>query len=198
MPALRRRDFLKAAPASAIARRAQAAPGAMFISLNQSLLVSRIPWPDFARLAGRLGYGGADLNLDAAMKEGVDATRALFAEANIRPGVAGLPVPFSGEEAAFQAGLRRLDDAAKFIAAVDCPRMMAVLPPAADKPKPEMRKMVKDRLAAISEILLKSKVRLGLEFLGPLHLRTAKPHEFIWRMDETLAFAKECGPNIGL
>jgi len=24
------------------------------------------------------------------------------------------------------------------------------------------------------------------------------PHEFIWRMDEMLAFAKECGPNVGL
>ena len=45
---------------------------------------------------------------------------------------------------------------------------------------------------------MRSKVRLGLEFLGPLHLRTRAPHQFIWRMDEMLAFAKECGPNIGL
>ncbi|HEV2690033.1 MAG TPA: sugar phosphate isomerase/epimerase family protein, partial [Bryobacteraceae bacterium] len=57
---------------------------------------------------------------------------------------------------------------------------------------------LKDRLSEISEILLRAKLRLGLEFLGPLHFRTAQPHEFIWRMDEALEFSKECGPNIGL
>lgn len=75
---------------------------------------------------------------------------------------------------------------------------MAVMPPSSETPKVELRKIFKDRLAAISEILLRSKVRLGLEFLGPLHFRTRLPHEFIWRMDELLDFSKECGPNIGL
>ncbi len=75
---------------------------------------------------------------------------------------------------------------------------MTVLPPASATPKPEFRKLLKDRLSAISEVLLRHKVRLGLEFLGPLQFRTRQPHEFIWRMDEALAFAKECGPNIGL
>jgi sugar phosphate isomerase/epimerase len=31
-----------------------------------------------------------------------------------------------------------------------------------------------------------------------MYFHTRQPHEFIWRMDETLAFAKECGPNVGL
>src|SRR5688572_14800641 len=104
MPAsskLHRRGFLKGAAAAALASNpCLAAPGKMFVSMNGSLIVSRIPWPDFVRLAGRVGYSGADLNLDAAMKEGAEATRALFAEAKIRPGVAGLPVPIGGEEPA--------------------------------------------------------------------------------------------------
>ena len=41
-------------------------------------------------------------------------------------------------------------------------------------------------------------MRLGLEFLGPLHLRRAFPNEFIWRMPDMLEFAKECGSNVGL
>ena len=94
--------------------------------------------------------------------------------------------------------MKRLADAAPFLAAVNCPRLMTVLPPASATPKPEFRKLLKDRLSAISEVLLRSKVRLGLEFLGPLQFRTRQPHEFIWRMDEALAFASECGPNIGL
>jgi sugar phosphate isomerase/epimerase len=76
--------------------------------------------------------------------------------------------------------------------------MMAVLPPSSQTPKPEFRKIIKDRLVAIGETLARSNVRLGLEFLGPLHFRTRSPHEFIWRMDEALEFSKECGPNIGL
>ena len=64
--------------------------------------------------------------------------------------------------------------------------------------KGELRKRMKDHVSAISEVLQRSKVRLGLEFLGPLHFRKQSPHEFIWRMNETLEFAKECGPNIGL
>src|SRR6185437_9771426 len=44
----------------------------------------------------------------------------------------------------------------------------------------------------------RSHVRLGLEFLGPLHIRKAFRYEFIWQMNEMLAFAKDCGPNVGL
>jgi sugar phosphate isomerase/epimerase len=47
-------------------------------------------------------------------------------------------------------------------------------------------------------VLARSHVRLGLEFLGPLHLRRQEPYEFIWRMPEMLAFARECGSNVGL
>ena len=168
------------------------------MSLNGSLTNGKAPWPDFVRLAAKVGYGGADLDLNASMKQGVAATNSLYADSKIRPGVGNLPVQYTGEEAAFQAGLKNLSDAAPFLAAVNCPRLMAVLPPASATPKAEYRRIIKDRVSAISEVLLRSKVRLGLEFLGPLHFRTSQPHEFIWKMDEALAFARECGPNIGL
>jgi sugar phosphate isomerase/epimerase len=67
-----------------------------------------------------------------------------------------------------------------------------------DLPKSENRKLHLRRLKACADILARSHVRLGLEFLGPLHIRKAKPYEFIWRMNEMLEFAKECGPNVGL
>ncbi len=76
--------------------------------------------------------------------------------------------------------------------------MLGILPPSSQTPKIELRKIIKERLSAVSEILLRSKLRLALEFLGPLHFRTAQPYEFIWRMDEALEFSKECGPNVGL
>lgn len=192
-----RRDFTKAAAAIAAASRLRAA-GGMYLSMNGSLTGGRPPWPDFARLAARVGFDGVDVNLGGAMKDGLEATRALFAEIRIKPSNTNLPVSFGGAEDAFQSGMKKLDDAAGFAAAIGCPCMLVVLPPASQTPKAEYRKMMKDRTVAIAEVLRRSNLRLALEFLGPLHFRTRQPYEFIWRMDETLEFAKECGPNVGI
>src|SRR5437588_6604147 len=194
-----RRAFVKAGAAAFGA--AITIPGAgtgMYVSLNGSLTGGKVGWPEFARLAARTGFGGVDVNLAAAMKEGLEATRALFGELKIKPSNVNLPVIFSRDELAFQTSLKKLDEAAAFCAAIQCPTMLGILPPASQTPKTELQRIIKERLSAISEILLRSKLRLGLEFLGPLHFRTAQPHEFIWRMAEALEFPKECGPNVGL
>jgi sugar phosphate isomerase/epimerase len=70
--------------------------------------------------------------------------------------------------------------------------------PSTDTPKAELRKIYKDRFQACADVLARSHVRLGFENVTPLHLRKARPHEFIWRTDEMLEFAKECGSNVGL
>jgi sugar phosphate isomerase/epimerase len=170
----------------------------MYLSLNSSLTGGKTPWPEFARLAARVGYGGVDVALGAAMREGLEATRALFGEIKIKASNCGLPVSFTGTEDAFQDGLKKLDAAARFAGAIDCRTMLAVFPPSSATPKAEYRKIIKDRVTAMAEILRASDVRLALEFLGPLHFRTRAPYVFIWRMDETLEFAKECGSNVGL
>jgi sugar phosphate isomerase/epimerase len=196
-----RRDFINLAAGVAslgAATRVSAAGTGMFISLNSSL-TGKMTWPDFAGLAAKAGYGGTDVNLAAAMEQGVEATRKLLTGLQIKPGVTSFPFsPFTKDEAAFRSGMQRLDETAGFAAAIGCPRAMTVLPPSSDTPKAELRKLYKDRLAAVSEILVRHKFRLGLEFLGPLYMHTRLPHEFIWRMDEALEFAKECGPAIGL
>jgi sugar phosphate isomerase/epimerase len=196
-----RRDFIQAAAGVAALDAGRGAWGAatgMFVSLNSSL-TGKMAWPEFARLAARIGYGGTDVSLQGAMQQGVESTRALFAELKIRPGVTSLPMsPFVRDEPVFQTGMKRLDEGAQFMAAIGCPRAMVVLPPSSDTPKAELRKIFKDRLSGVSEILQRHKVRVGLEFLGPRYFHTRLPHEFIWRMDEALEFAKECGPAIGL
>jgi sugar phosphate isomerase/epimerase len=177
---------------------AAAPPAGMYVSLNGSLTGGKIAWPDFARLAARVGYGGVDVNLPAAMKEGLDATRALFAEIQIHPAYCNLPVTFTRDEPAFRTSLTHFDEAAQFAAAIGCPRMVTVMPPASETPKEEFRQLLKARFAAVGEILERHRIRLGFEFLGPLHFRTAQPHEFLWRMNDMLEFAKDCGPQFGL
>jgi sugar phosphate isomerase/epimerase len=172
----------------------------MYVSLNSSLIQQKpLPWPDFVRLAGKLGYGGVDVSLGPARTAGVEATRALLAEARVKPAVTNLPMQFAApDEAAFQEGLKQLDDSAKFAAAIGLGRMMAVMSPSSQSPKDERRKFVKDRVAAIADVLQRSNIRLGLEFLGPLYFRTRAPYPFIWTLNETVALAQECGPNIGV
>jgi sugar phosphate isomerase/epimerase len=191
-----RRALLAAVPAALLPHGSRGAEGGMYVSLNSSLTGNKVAWPDFVRLAKRVGYGGVDVNLAAAMKDGVEATRALLA--GIRPAYSNLPVNVTRDEETFRTGLARFDEAAAFAAAIGCPRMVMVMPPATQTPAAEFRQILKARFAALGEILDRHKIRLGLEFLGPLHFRTAQPYEFLWRMNDVLAFARECGPQFGL
>ena len=205
MRSVTRREFIATATSAGLAATVLtpvAAQGRMYVSLNGSLVNKpnqALPWPDFVRLAGKLGYGGVDVSLGAARKDGVDATKALLADAKVKPGITNLPVPFAAaDEAAFQESLTGLDEQAKFCAAIGLDRMMAVLGPGSPVPKEERHPFIKARLAPVAEILAKSNIRLGLEFLGPLMFRTRSPHTYIWTLNDTIALAKEIGPNIGV
>lgn len=181
----------------AIGRRSNSDDG-MYLSLNSTLVSDRVPWPEFARLAARVGFPGTDVMLDAAMKAGVRETKQLLRELRVKPAVLDFPVEFRKDDAAFQMSLSKLDEAGQFAAAVGCPRMITWILPSSDTPKDELRQIYKRRFTESARILARSHVRLGLEFLGPLHLRKMYRYEFIWRMNDMLAFVKECGPNVGL
>ena len=205
-----RRDFLEgvagAAAVLCLARPSAAADG-MFVSLNGALTAGKnVGWPELARLAARAGYGGVDWSLGPAQAEGLERTQALFAELRIRPTITNLPMarplPFGGEPAVFRDALVKLADDAAFAAAIGCRKMMVVLPATGPSPKAEYRKVVRDRIAAVSDALKKSDTRLGLEFLGVPQFRAARadapaPNPFIWTLPETIALAVDCGPNIG-
>lgn len=203
MTHLNRRQFLERTASAAVlvvVGRYQLTPSPeMYVSLNASL-TRQMPWPDFVRLASKLGYGGVDVNFNAAKADGVDATRSLLTSLRLRAAICNLPVPYaSTDEAAYQEAMKQLDENAAFANAIGLNRMMVVLSPASQQLKDERRKFLRDRLAPISEILVKHQIRLGLEFLGVLAFRNnpKSPHPFIWTLPETVAFAKECGPNIG-
>jgi len=170
----------------------------MYISLNRVMVPGKLSWEDFARLAARLGYPGVDVDLGPAMAAGVSSTKALLEHLRLKPAVTGFPVNFRKDDATFRQDFEKLPAAAQFAAAIGCPRMVTYIMSSSSTPKEELRKTFKERFQASAEILARSGVRLGLEFLGPLHIRKSAPHEFIWRMEEMTAFAKEIGPNVGL
>jgi sugar phosphate isomerase/epimerase len=206
---LTRRTFLEQAACAgallSVARPAAAADG-WFVSLNGSL-TRGVSGADKIRLAAATGYGGVDWDLGAAKTAGRDATRALLAELKIKPTITNLPMarpfPFGGDEAAFKEVLTPLADEAAFTAGIGCQKMMVVLPASTALDRQEQRKIARDRLAAIAEVLQRSQIRLGVEFLGPLYFRQGRAggpavNPFIWNMPDALALAKDCGPNVGV
>jgi sugar phosphate isomerase/epimerase len=203
-----RREFLDRTALSAAAlvalRSARArAQSRMFISLPPWAVARNVGWPEQARLAARVGYGGIDWAFGAARKEGVEATRALLAELKIRATIVNLPMqgPLDVDDAAFKAQLPKLDEDAAFCAAIGCRNFMLVLRATTGGPSKEERwKIVRDRLAGVAEVLAKHDVRLGLEFLGPMVFRTrgASPVPFVWTLPETVKLATESGANVGV
>ena len=170
----------------------------MFLALNSVLVHNRVRWPEFAELAARTGYPGTDVMLGPAMAQGAEATNTLLKQLSLRPAVLDFPVDFRKDDSTFEKSVAELDKAAQFAAAIGCPRMMTYILSSSDTPKEDLRATYKKRFQASAAILAQHGVRLGLEFLGPLHIRKQFRYEFIWRMPEMLAFAKECGPNVGL
>lgn len=187
------------------------AQGSMFISQNGAV-APRTSWPEAAHLAASVGYGGIDWNLSAAKKSGLEATRTLFSGLKLRPTICGAPMNLNtalGPENAFREALPLLAEDAAFSAEVGGHDMMMVMSPVSTQPREERRKLAVDRFAAISEVLAKSNVRLGLEFLGPLYFRTrpiggrggqlpATPIPFIWTLTDTVALGRDAGPQIGV
>jgi sugar phosphate isomerase/epimerase len=197
----------------------------MYISLPPWAVARNVGWPDQARLAAKVGYAGIDWAFGPAKKAGVDETRALLAELKIRPAITNLPMqnPLAGDEPTFTSRLPQLLEDAAFSSAIGCRNFQLVLGPttSAGQTKDERWKVVRDRLAAISGVLAKHDMRLGLEFLGPLVFRTGRgggagrgrpggappdpatpppppPVPFVWTLPETVKLATECAPNIGV
>jgi sugar phosphate isomerase/epimerase len=191
-------------------------PGAMFVSLPPWAVARNVGWPEQARLAARLGYKGIDWPFGAVREAGVDATRALLAELSIVPTIVNLPMrdPLGSDDAAFEAQLPKLDEDAAFCRAIGCSRFQFVLSPTTlnGETKAQRWAHVQRRLAAISTVLAKHDMRMGLEFLGPLVFRMRRPGPngaspdmtspppvpFVWTLEDTLALAEASGPSIGV
>jgi sugar phosphate isomerase/epimerase len=200
---MNRREFLKTSVAASAAlgpvNSALGAGTGMFIALNTSLVGGKVQWPEFARLAAKVGYGGTDLNLSAAENEGLESTRTLLAQLKLKISFANLPVnPTRGDEDAFRKGMETFEDHVKFAAGVGCSRMMVVIPPASQTPKEELRKTLRARFQTMGPVLAKYNVRCAFEFLGPLQFRQGLPCPFIWQMKEMVEFAGDCGQDFGV
>jgi sugar phosphate isomerase/epimerase len=219
---LDRREFLARTAFGAAALSLQPRgpqPSAMFVSLPPWAVARNIGWPEQARLAARVGYRGIDWAFAPAKAAGVEATKALLAELGITPTITNLPMQnaLGVDDAAFEAQLPKLAEDAAFCQAVGGRRFQLVLGATTVDGQSEVARgaVVQRRLAAIGGVLAKHDVVLGLEFLGPLMFRRARPRPgtaapdpaappppppvpFVWTLPETLRLCEASAPNVGV
>lgn len=171
----------------------------MYPSLNRTLVNGKkVEWREFAALAHHFGYPGVDVDLGPAMKEGAEQTKDFLAGKALKPAVVGCPVNFREDEAKFQETLKDLPEAARFAAQIGCPRMTTWVMPSFDVPKEEMWALLRARFGAIAKVLADHGLRFGLEYIGPLHLRTRAKHVLAYKLHDMLTLAREAGPNVGV
>ncbi len=171
-------------------------------SLHPVILGGQLTLEQMLELARDTGYDGVDVNAGAlhemAKQKGIEAVKELFARYGVEPAGWGLPVDHRRDEETFRQGLEGLADVARTMAEIGCPRTFTYFPPSTTGDPAEYRAQLVRRLGEIARILADAGVRLGLEWLGPRHIR-AQGTPVIWKMSHTLQLIDDIGmDNVGL
>ncbi|MFY7953093.1 MAG: sugar phosphate isomerase/epimerase family protein [Armatimonadaceae bacterium] len=162
----------------------------------------------FAELASRHGFDGIDFGVGGAMAAadsmgGVDALREWMAGIGVAGATYGLDVEWRRDQAAFDQGFDGFEDRVRFAAALGCTRCCTWMPPASDRPTEQWMLETSDRFRALAQVLGRHGARLGLEFVGPHHLRAGGANAMgseptVWTVDATLDLIARIGePNVG-
>lgn len=154
----------------------------------------------FISLAAAYGFEAVDLDVITFVEqEGLDQAKGILQEHHIMPGAIELPVEWRTTEEEFRAGLPKLATAAKLASELGSTACCTYILPSTDLNPAHFMTLATRRLRICAEILGAYRIRLGLEFVGPHHLRTTWKHPFIWTMQETLDWIDAINvSNVGL
>ncbi|WP_281888403.1 sugar phosphate isomerase/epimerase [Paenibacillus sp. YYML68] len=151
-------------------------------------------------LAAEYGFESVDLDAGAlADPHRVLELREAMERLGLMSGAFGLPVEWRRSEEAFREGLPQLAAAAAGAAKLGLTRCCTYVLPSTDEKAAHFMAVATRRLRQCAVILSSYGIRLGLEFVGPHHLRTQWANPFIWTMDETLDWIEAIGErHVGL
>lgn len=151
-------------------------------------------------LAAAHGFQAVDLDAAALVeRHGVEKARELLAGSGVVIGSIGLPVEWRTTEEAFLEGLKKLASSAAAAAALGCKSCCTYILPSTDLKAAHFMALATRRLRTCAQILGAYGIRLGLEFVGPHHLRTRWANPFIWTLEETLDWIEAISEsNVGL
>ncbi|MFM7186769.1 MAG: sugar phosphate isomerase/epimerase family protein [Armatimonadota bacterium] len=163
---------------------------------------ARLSFFDFAELASATGFDGFDFGaqgaLDAVNEVGLAAVQTRLAELHVVPAVFGLDVEWRGSDEKFEEGMLGFTERVAAAVAVGCDRCCTWIPPASDVTTAEWTSRTVSRFKRIMVVLNAHGVRLGLEFVGPHHLRAGGANAMgssptLWTLEQTLAMIDVIG-----
>ncbi len=130
------------------------------------------------------GFGGVDFSAqevaDLIGAQGVEAVKALFTQAGIRPAGWGLPVDWRGSEEKWRKGIEELPRLAAAAAAIGGDRTSTwIMPCSEERPFEENLAFHVARFTPIAQVLNAHGCRLGLEYIGPKTLRDSQKYPFV-------------------
>lgn len=152
------------------------------------------------RLAAKYGFQSVDVDAKALVDDlGEEGARGLLRETGVTLGSIGLGVEWRASEEKFREGLTALAGQAAAAAALGCSACCTYILPSTDANAAHFAMLATRRLRTCAQVLGAYGIRLGLEFVGPHHLRTRWANPFIWTVQETLDWIDAIGePNVGL
>ncbi|SEN06302.1 sugar phosphate isomerase/epimerase [Paenibacillus sp. OV219] len=151
-------------------------------------------------LAQQYGFQTVDIDARGLIeRNGLEGAQELLKKSGVSVGAIGLSVEWRSTEEKFREGLAKLADDAAAAAALGSKVCCTYVLPATDYKAAHFAVIATRRLRTCAQILGAYGISLGLEFVGPHHLRTLWANPFLWSMDETLDWIAAIGePNVGL
>jgi sugar phosphate isomerase/epimerase len=158
---------------------------------------------DFVSLAARHGFGAVDSNggeVEAWVSlDGLAAVQNHLKASGVRLGCFSLPLDWSHGEAEFRAGLATVARHAEVAASVGCGRFMTWAMPSTPEPAARYTAVTTRRLRLAARLLAGFGLKLGIEYIGPHHLRRREPNPFLWDLPGALEWLDAIGePNAGV
>ena len=151
-------------------------------------------------LATRHSFAGIDLPLDD-FDDGDDARLGadMVREAGLQWGGFGLPVAFRGTEAEYSNSMEQLRRLVRVADAAGCRRCTTWLMPCHDELDYEANYALHvRRLQPVAAVLAESRIRFGIEFVGPRTLRQTRKYAFVHTIDQCLKLCDAIGHDCGV
>ena len=151
-------------------------------------------------LAAEYGFQSVDLDARSFITTfGLDRAKEILSENDVSIGSIGLSVQWRTSDDDFTSSLPNLILEAQAAKELGCSRCCTYILPSTDLKSAHLMSLAVKRLRICAEILSAYDIRLGLEYVGPHHLRDTWKNPFIWTQEETLSLIDAIGlPNVGL
>lgn len=172
----------------------------MLRGLTKAGLGTFIDDKQFIELAAEYSFQTVDLDAKKFIEAfGQTGAKEILQSNNIQLGAIGLPVEWRNSDEEFSQGLINLASSVKAAQDLGCTRCCTYILPSTDLKSAQFMSLAIKRLKICAEVLGSYGVRLGLEYVGPHHLRDTWKNPFIWTQEETLHLIDAIGlPNVGL